>query len=537
MNLKKLQAWYDGPEYLSKLRAKIEVLKKMEGDEYIRAGQILDVYSVDPIRFIEDFCLIPVAKLDGSAKPFFLWDYQKELIRKFQEMEMGNEEVEFLVDKPREMGITWTICAYFLWRYLFTPNYSAFILSRTEEEVDDGTRTPEGSIFSKIRWMHDRLPRYLIPESYQKKVTRGTTTDMNLKLINLNIGSSLTGSSTNSSAGRSRRYSTVFVDEIFYIERFQEVFRSLQSVSKVKLFASTVKYGRQFEDFMKTLKEKGTYMSLSWKDHPFKDQEWYDGIVAKAESMNDPDMLREVQATYAVSSKSQYYPGIAKARIETFEYSPALPLYVSLDLGGKQDLTVLVWWQFDGSTFKCLDSYHNRDRAVDWYVPFLNPDALWSPDSYSEFQRKEIEKWRKRKKPVMYFGEADHFAARHPTNTSSAQVLAKYGVRLMYNQYAIQYEPRRKAMEALFPRMSFNAGAEGAMRVYDAIAQSRYVGNVRATTEMLKPIHDAEIADFRAAAENGASSFPRLLRHQRDVLPKDAKARDFHNEMLKLLRI
>lgn len=538
MNIRKLQKFYDGPEYLAKLREKIRVLKEMDEDEYGRAAKILDIYSVDPIRFIEDFCLIPVAKLDGSAKPFFLWDYQKKLILRMQEMENGLDEVEFLVDKPREMGITWTICAFFLWRLLFTPNYSAFILSRTEAEVDDGTRTCEGSIFGKIRWMHDRLPRYMIPNSYQKKVTRGTTTDMNLKLINPDIGSSLTGSSTNASAGRSRRYTTVFVDEVFYVERFQEVYRSLQSVAKCKIFASTVKYGRQFEAFMKTLKDRGTYMSLTWHDHPFKDKEWYEGLVEKANSMNDPDIMREASPTYAVSSNMQYYPGIAKASIEPFTYDSQKPLYVSLDIGGKQDLTVLVWWQFDGVRFKCLDSYHHRDRAVDWYVPFLTPDALWNPSAYSEYQQKEIEKKRKWKKPVMYFGEADHFAARHPTNTSSAQVLAKYGVRLQFNQYAIKYEPRRQAMEALFPRMVFNSDSDGAMRVYDAIAQSRYAGSVRSTTEQLKPIHDDEVADFRAAAENGASNFTRLLRHQRDdVSSASSEGKDFHRQMLAMLRI
>ena len=537
MNLKKLQNYYDGPEYLAKLKEKVRVLKEMEGDQYARAAKIMDVYAVDPIRCIEDFFLIKASKLDGSAKPFFLWSYQKELILKLQEMEAGSEEIEFLVDKPREMGITWVICAFFLWRFLYTPNYSAFILSRTEVEVDDGTRTCDGSIFGKIRWMLDRIPKYMIPESYQKKVSRGTTTDMNLRLINPTIGASLTGSSTNASAGRSRRYTTIFVDEIFYIERFSEVFRSLQSVSKIKIFASTVKYGRAFEDFKKTLEAKGHYMSLNWQDHPFKDKEWYDAMVLKAEMMNDPDILREVNPTYAVSSKSQYYPGIAKARLESFEYDPQRPLYISIDLGGKQDLSVGIWWQFDGVWFKCLDSYHNRNKPTDWYVPFWNPDVLWNPDNYTEFQRKIIEVWRGRKKPVMYFGEADHFAARHPTNKSSAYVLAKLGVRLQYNQYAIQFEPRRKAMEALFPRMIFNKDSDGAMRVYDAIAQSRYAQNARSTTEQLKPIHDDEIADFRAAAENGAANFTRLLRKQRDDLPTDSDSRSFHRSMLNSLRI
>lgn len=538
MNLQLLEEYYNGHEYLSKLRAKVQILKELEDDEYARAAKILDIYAVDPIRFIEDFILLKANKAQGSPpKPFFLFPYQKKIILKLLELDNGSQEAELLIDKPREMGITWLLCAYFEWRFLFTPNYSTFILSRSEAEVDDGTRTPDGSIFGKLRWMLDRLPKYVIPDSYQKKVIRGTTTDMNLKLINLTIGSLITGSSTNADAGRSRRYSTTWIDEVFSIERFSEVYRSLQSVSKVKVFTSTVAPGKVFEDFKKAREAEGNYISLAWKDHPFKDQEWYDGIVMKADLMNDPEIMREAEPSYAINPKSAYYPGITKAKIQPMEYQPGLPLYQSLDIGGKQDLTVEIDWQFNGQSIICLDAYHNRNRPVDWYVPFLNPEALWVPDAYNAHQQKEIEKRRKWKKPVAWFGEVDHFAARHPSNTSSAQVLAKYGIRLLKNGYAIQHEPRRRAMEALFSRMIFNSSSDGAMRVYDAIARSRYAGSAHTTTEQLKPAHDDEVADFRAAAENFAANFTRILRHQREDLPKDQDSRSFHNLVLKNLRI
>lgn len=538
MNLKKLEAYYNGPEYLGKLRAKMQVLKEMESDEYARAAKILDIYSVDPIRFIEDFMLIKVNKAQGSPpKPFFLFDYQKKIILKLMELDNAAQESELLIDKPREMGITWLICAYYEWRWLFTPNYSSFILSRSEAEVDDGTRTPDGSIFGKFRWTLDKLPRYIIPESYQKKIIRGTTTDMNLKLINPTMQTSITGSSTNADAGRSRRYSNLWIDEAFAIDRFSEVYRSLQTVAKVKVFTSTVAPGRVYEDFKKAREAEGNYISLQWKDHPFKDQEWFDQLSARAELMNDPELMREAVPSYSINPKSAYYPGISKARLEEREYQPGFPLYQSLDIGGKQDLTVVIDWQFDGRNLICLDAYHNRNRPVDWYVPFLNPESHWAPDSYNEFQQKLINQKRTWKKPIAWFGEADHFAARHPTNTSSAQVLAKYGVRLLYNQYAIKYEPRRKAMEALFPRMIFNSKSDGAMRVYDAIAQSRYAGSVRSTIEQLKPLHDDEIADFRAAAENMCTNISRVFRVQREDLPRDQESSSFHRSIVASLRI
>lgn len=515
-----IQQYYDGPEYLAKLRAKISVMKEMEEDPYARAAKIMDIYSVDPIRFFEDFLLIKVTKHDGSAKPFFLFDYQKKIILKLQEIENSNGDIEFLMDKPREMGITWIICGYFLWRFLFTPNYSAFILSRSEGEVDDGTRTADGSIFGKIRWMLDRLPKYMIPNSYQKKVARGTTTDMVLKLINPDIGSALVGSSTNANAGRSRRYTTTFIDECFAIERFSEVYRALQSVSKLKIFASTVKQGRVFEDFKKLCEVNGNYLSLKWSDHPFKDKIWYDEQVKKAEI--DPDVMKEIEADYSVNIRAQYYPEIRQSKVEPVEYDPMKPLWVSLDFG-IQDLTVLEWWQYDGMSFKCLDAYFNRNKPAEWYAPFLNPEAAWNSDFYNQYQQDFIMmKTKKWKKPSAYFGELDHIKKMMPLNMSVQDILAKHGIRLIYNPYAIEHEPRRNATTRILPRTIFNRNSDGAMRVYDGLMQSRYSNVVRTTTEQKKPIHDPEIADFRAAAENFFVNVPRLLRTQRDdiVVPE-----------------
>lgn len=538
MNLKLLQGYYNGPEYLAKLRAKAEILKELEADEYERTKKILEIYAVDPIRFIEDFMSLKVNKAQGSPpKPFFLFEYQKRIVLKIMELESADQESELLIDKPREMGITWLLCAYFEWRWFFTQNYSSFILSRSEEEVDDGTRTPDGSIFGKFRWMLDRVPRWVIPPSYQKKVIRGTTTDMNLKLINPTIGSSITGSSTNSEAGRSRRYSTLWIDEAFAIDRFQEVYRSIQTVSKVKIFTSTVAPGKVYEDFKKARAAEGNYISLTWKDHPFKDQEWYDGVKAKAEMMNDPELMREAEPSYAINPKQAYYPTIGKSRLDEIEYNPRFPLYDSLDIGGKQDLTVIINWQFDGVNVYCLDAYYNRNRPITWYAPLMNPEALVEYSEYTEYVQKIIEERKRWKKPIAFFGEADHFAQRHPTNTSSAQELAKCGIRMVYNQYAIKYEPRRKAMEMLIPKIIFNSKSDGAMRVYDALAQSRYAGKPTAGSDNLKPVHDDEIADFRAAAENFAANFSRILRLQRTSLPKDAGSRDFHSQMIKSLRV
>jgi len=91
-------------------------------------------------------------------------------------------------------------------------------------------------------------------------------------------------------------------------------------------------------------------------------------------------------------------------------------------------------------------------------------------------------------------------------------------------------------MVSLIPKMVFNQNEDGALRVYDALMQSRYSNQLRTTSENLKPVHDAEIADFRAAAENFAVNFGRIIRNQRaDV--HNSEDRSFAARIIKQLRV
>jgi hypothetical protein len=536
MRIELANAYYSSPEYLAKLRVKLEVMAEMEKDPYLRSSKILDVYSVDPVAFIEHFCLIQFKEIN-EVKPFFLFEYQKEIIHRFQELEQSKtSNNDMLIDKPRAMGLTWLACAYFLWRWLFTPNYSTLLMSRKEELVDDGMRVPDGSLFGKIRFMIDHLPPYLVPEGYQPKAAnRGTGTDMKLRLLNPKLGSSIIGSSTNATAGRSSRYNLVFIDECFFIERFQEVIRSLESVSRAKIFVSTVIESRTAEMFKNMCEEKGNYVSLRWNQHPFKDEQWFKELDEKANLMDDPDLMREAQPSYSVSPKSQYYPNISESRIEPLDYNRNLPLWVSLDVGGRKDLTVILWWQYVAGWFHLLEGYSNTNRDADWYAPFMNPELSWNETLYNDFQGKMLNNLRAWKKPVAYFGEMDHFTKKMPTNTSVADVLAKYGIRLRYNRYAINHPPRRMATQQILPKIIFNKSSEYVLECFDALARSKYANAAKTTTEQLKPIHgDDGTADYRAAVENFAVNTPALFRFQREDIPQEQKS--FAGAIIKAMR-
>lgn len=535
MRTELIEAYYNGPEYMRKLRLRMELMQECE-DELPRARIIADIWAVNPVRFIEDICFTKLVEYNNSIKPFFLFPYQIDILWKLVEAENSGQDTELLIDKLRGMGMTWLIAAYMYWRWMFTPNWTGFILSRTETEVDDGTDDPGNSIFGKLRFFINHTPGWLIPDGFESKKKRGTVTDATLRLMNPQMSSSIIGSSTNANAGRSKRFSFVFVDECFYIDKFLSVWRALQSVARVKVFVSSVKQGRVAEKFKDKCKQEGNYITLEWKDHPWKDQEWFDEQMKKAEF--DPEVVKEVMVDYSVNIKDQYYPEIRRAKIEPIQYSSAHPLYLFVDFG-KQDLTVLGWAQFYDDWLNILDCYANSQKPVKWYVPFMNPQwGIEHDDWYNPPQREFLAHVRSWQKPKAYFGEQAHFIKTMPLNISIAQVLFKYRIRLICNTKATKYEPRRHATSLLLPKTRFNADSDGAMELYDALAQSRYTGTKAPISRetAMKPRHDEEIGDYRAAFENLCVNIPRILRSQPEEAKENFRKENFAANLIKYLR-
>jgi hypothetical protein len=531
-----LKEYYEGPEYMNKLLARLEVLKKCEAEPLEINRLAIESWSVDPVTFVEQFGWISIPEYQNEIKPFFLFPYQKNILVRLWEAELSGEDTELLIDKPRGMGLTWIIVWYQIWRWLFTPRWGGFNLSRTETEVDDGTSDPNSSIFGKFRWCLSMLPQYLLPEGYQPKGKKGTNTDSILRITNPQLGSSLVGSTTNANAGRSRRYSFTFVDECFAIERFRLVYSSLQSVSRTKVFVSTVKAGKVFQDFKDMAELAGNYVSLKWSDHPFKDQTWYEEQIKKAEF--DPEVMKEIEVDYAVNIRSQYYPEIREAKIvQGIDFIRGKPLFVSMDYG-QQDRTVLIYWQFDGQFINILECVSNSRKPLDWYVPYLNPELNYNPEFYLPHQKEILDKVRGWGKAKAFFGEAAFFKAESD-NKSVATKLNQYGIRIIINQYAIAYEPRRKATSQLLKRTNFNGKSDGVMELYDSLANSRYANAVKGVSResALKPVHDNEIGDFRSAAENFYVNFPRVARNQRTEVHTTLKENNFIGGLTKYLRI
>lgn len=523
MRLELVRKYLNSEEYKKKLIIREERWNKIEENPISFYKDILEIYSVNPIEFIETFGFIKITKLDTKDYPLFLFDYQKKILLKVWESEVDENEHEIFIDKPREMGLTWLFVWYFIWRWLFKEGWSGFVISRKEDEVDDGTANPEGSIFGKIRWGLNRLPDILLPTGFISRSAgkRGSLTDLKLKIINPVMESVIHGSSSASHTGRSRRYSFVFVDEFFAIENAFSIYRALQSVSKVKAFITTLaEFDPRFEQFKELAKQKGEYISLTWKDNPFKDEIWYQEQLQKLQF--DPDIIREIEPVYTVNPELRYYPEADNVEEKELEYNSELPLYASIDIGSN-DLTVIVWYQYTGEKINVLEAFWDRRRDLEYYVPLLSKKLVPDYSKYDDKRLKILKKVREWREPLYVFGEMAHVQQRMPYNVSDAQILRKYGIRFTYNAYeggALGgHRLRRRSVSLILPFSVFNKNSEGVMLVLKSLKMARFVEPTHRSAGKNaygSPVHD-RLADFRAAFENFAMNFVKVIRTAKNV--------------------
>lgn len=169
--------------------------------------------------------------------PFVTWPIQdKHFLRIEHCIDKGES---LLTDKSRDMGATWTHLAVYVHRLLFRADESHLMLSRKEETVDQpdgvfknypfGSLSDAGTLFGKIDYMLNRLPRWMLPRMTRKR----------MHLVNQNNKTRIDGESANATAGSSDRRTSIFMDEMAKMEHAESIKRSTRAVTACRLPCST----------------------------------------------------------------------------------------------------------------------------------------------------------------------------------------------------------------------------------------------------------------------------------------------------------
>jgi hypothetical protein len=361
------------------------------------------------IFFIENFgwTFDPRPHTPIPHLPFILFEYQKEGIKWLIEHIDGGRDG--LVEKSRDMGISWIIFVWVsIWYWLFRDGVNILLGSYKEALVDNRSKD---SLFGMIDYGVDSLPKWLMPKGYNKEKHR-----TQMKLVNPANQNLITGDTMNPDFGRGTRKTAILFDELGSWDYAKDAWESAGDSTSCRIANSTPKG----YNYYKILRDSGIdVLTLHWKRHPLKDQQWYEFECARR---TPEEVAQELDISYNKSQEGVVYPEWGDENVEkgTFEYDDGLPLYVGWDFG-KSDDTGIIWVQPHHGKWRVIDTYRNNNKLIDFYIPFVT--GVLPSDGYQYTKEdREIITAHKHWKRGTHFGDP---AGRFTTQVSNQSVISK----------------------------------------------------------------------------------------------------------------
>lgn len=298
------------PNYQAIYAWRTATLMRMRADP-VFARDARAHYADNPRELIMDWMDTYNPRKTPRWVPFVLFERQGEFLD-FVEGLIDDQE-SGLVEKCRDIGATWLLCALSVARFLFVRDEAIGWGSRKQELVD--RLGDADSIFEKMRLLLSRLPVELMPDGWS---ARDHATFM--KLVNPDNGATVTGESGDN-IGRGGRKSIYFKDESAHYARPELIEASLGDNTNVQLDVSSVNgpgnvfhrrrlAGREWSPGAIIEQGLTRVFVFDWSHHPEKDQAWYDRRKAKAvrEGMLHV-FAQEVDRDYLSAMQNVVIPG------------------------------------------------------------------------------------------------------------------------------------------------------------------------------------------------------------------------------------
>ena len=506
----KLDSWMHSLEYLEKAGKRLEIQSACsESDE----SKILAMTACrqDIYFFFENFLwtVDPREGMEPNHFPFILFDYQKDYIAWLLERIKAQEDG--LVEKSRDMGVTWVTMGVVYWAWLFEDIFTGTIGSRKEDFVDDKTIK---SLFGIMDYFLITTPTWMLPPGFTLNRHRS-----HMRLYNPSNQNILMGESANKNFGRGSRNTIVIYDEFAFWEYAEDAWLAGGDATKTRIAISTPCGDNKFKRLR--FSRKVPVKTLHWKSHPFKDDAWYEKERARR---TDEEVARELDISYDMSVRGRVYEEWMHVPFQVFKYNEELPLFCSWDFGGTDD-TAIIWWQIDFETGKIyiLDCYWNHGKTIGFYVPFITGKLTVEEEyAYSKKDRAVIEAHKDWKKAVHY-GDPAGRSRNQVTNTSVLQELKKYKIHVLTNTKANEWEIRKTHTKLLLRNVVCNDN-QRTQYLSECMKNAKYPEQRDGTVISRKPIHDWT-SHFRTAVEFFAVNYEHTGRgtRTRDTIVGKAK--------------
>lgn len=301
-------------------------------------------YSTRPQEWIEDWVVTldprNLNKKRPAFVPFLLFDRQRELLSWLVAHRAGNEGG--LVEKARELGVSWVVLAYETHIWLFESGAKISNGSRKEDLVDE-IGNPD-SLLEKIRVIVRHLPPEMKPLGYAEGEHARY-----MKIMNPETGSLITGEAGDN-IGRGGRSTLYFVDESAFLEHPESIEASLSHNTDVRFDVSTPNPEKPTCPFhRKRHSNIHDVFTFEWHQDPRKDQEWYD---LKQATLDPAVFASEVLIDYEARVEDTTVPSAwIRSSVELRKYlerEGLLPDFskrdavAGLDVGGGTSKSVLI---------------------------------------------------------------------------------------------------------------------------------------------------------------------------------------------------
>lgn len=286
------------PEYEVVYKERAERLKKLREDPSLLSG-VKEFYKDHPAEFVNDWGMTfdprnPERGLPATV-PFLLFPKQADFLNWLRDRWLGREDG--LVEKSRDMGLSWLCVAFGAWMFLFYPGTVVGFGSRKEEYVDK-LGDPK-SLFWKLRQFINLLPIEFRPEGWDEKKHAP-----HMRVINPENGAAIVGEAGDN-IGRGNRTSVYFKDESAFYERPETIDAALSQTSNCKIDVSTPN-GNGNPFYRKRHGGKIKVFTFHWRDDPRKDQAWYD---KQRETLDPVILAQEVEIDYNASATDSWIDG------------------------------------------------------------------------------------------------------------------------------------------------------------------------------------------------------------------------------------
>lgn len=440
----------------------------------------------DPIYFIDTFIYTFNPKQEPYHLRFKLFPFQKRLVRDIiQAVRSGND---LFIDKCREMGVTYTILATFLWMWLYEPASNILIGSRKEDYVDNRrggtTGNKEESLFGKLDYMLSRLPKFMLPEKFNPDKHFNY-----MSLVNPENGNAISGESSNPNFSRGGRQKVVFLDEFAFWDNDSSVWGATADTTNCRIVATTpgIKPSKAKRLRFGKDGEKIKVITLTYDLDPRKNQKWLEDQRARR---SKEDFEREIMVNWETSITGRVYPEIESAAYGNFPFIPNQPLYCSWDFG--LDGIAFGFWQQNPANGKWrrIDSFHTEDKPIPWIFPFfggpVDSKFQYTDDDITAFT--EIAKLPR----AIHFGDPDVNKRSLQTGISTKRLLTQVHVYVQ-SQSKNDFFTRRELTKVYLQKgIEVNASVRNDYFM-DSIKSARYPireETSQATTPIALPIHD-----------------------------------------------